>query len=130
MSDPLDPFPGNLKHHTVTNDPQAEYVSKPMISDRSLDGWCGTRAEHEMSNYEVRDYYERLIASGELIHRDTLRGKVRSLVQTVAFNMFYDTVRACEREWPVDKPDHPPIPETDTRMKDGQDRIEKDFTKP
>lgn len=44
-----------------------------MIDDRSLDGWCGTRAEHEMSNYEVRDHYESLITNGDLIRKADLR---------------------------------------------------------
>lgn len=78
-------------------------------------------------------FYEDRIASGELVRRDELVEKVQSLIRTVAFNMFYATMRAVQKEWEPHiagaSPNWPPIPEANTVMKDGMDGVEKDFTK-
>ena len=76
MMDVLDPYPGNLKKHEVTSDPQAPYGKEdqraPMLSDAMLvsevrreDGVLDNYLE--MTGEEVRDFYEAKITSGELM---------------------------------------------------------------
>lgn len=82
----------------------------------------------------VIDKYEALITDGVLIHKEDLKEKVDSLLRTVQSNMHYNTVKACAKHWALDLPHKPllfwpPMVELDTKMVDGEEGIEKNFTK-
>jgi hypothetical protein len=60
--------------------------------------------------------------------KEDLAPHVKALIDTVALNMFVDTISAIAREWGI-MDNWPSMPDVDTVMRDGTGGAEKDFTK-
>jgi hypothetical protein len=132
LMDEVDPntiYPVNPATHVATLQiAHATCVAAPYL----VRGFLIGSQEEIVKLHILMDENERMKADPG---RDHLKRLVDSLVQTVAHNMFHDTVRACAEHWGhmkdgrMDKNTWPPIRETNTMMKDGTDRVEKNFTK-
>lgn len=74
----LDLHPLNGKCIFSTNDPQAAYERKPMLSNDGIHDLMpqndniGASVSRSVGGLIIRDHYENLISSGELIRRDEL----------------------------------------------------------